>query len=79
MKDKLDGYGDDQLEAIGEANLSVDFDQQGAQTATPGSRVSSTTSARAWTRPAGRRARLLDLAAAELEVPSTALHAGGVS
>jgi ABC-type glycerol-3-phosphate transport system substrate-binding protein len=36
MLEKLDGYSDDELEAIGEANLSVDFSQPDAvETATP--------------------------------------------
>ena len=36
MLEKLDGYSNDELEAIGEANLNVDFDQPDAvETATP--------------------------------------------
>ena len=36
MLDKLDGYSSDELEAIGEANVNVDFDQPDAvETATP--------------------------------------------
>jgi hypothetical protein len=36
MLDKLDGYSSDELEAIGEANINVDFDQPNAvETATP--------------------------------------------
>jgi hypothetical protein len=36
MLERLDNYTNDQLEAIGEANVSVDFDQPGAvEDATP--------------------------------------------
>jgi hypothetical protein len=36
MLERLDGYTNDQLEAIGEANVSVDFDDAGAvEDATP--------------------------------------------
>ena len=36
MLEKLDGYSEDELEAIGEANLTVDFDSADAvETATP--------------------------------------------
>ena len=36
MLDKLDGYSSDELEAIGEANINVDFDRPDAvETATP--------------------------------------------
>jgi hypothetical protein len=36
MLEKLDGYSSDELEALGEANVNVDFDQPDAvETATP--------------------------------------------
>ncbi len=36
MLDKLDGYSNDELEVIGEANVNVDFNQPDAvETATP--------------------------------------------